>query len=120
MRKIQILSIITALVGTTFSLNFDLSQTVALAQSSNQPITWTKNQLSIVKKNCVKAMTDEFKKNNQKISAKFVIDYCDCVIEIAAQRYEIKDFGKNEQKYVEKFTKEGVIKKCLETAQSYN
>jgi hypothetical protein len=96
--------------GDRSALN--LTDNSALAQDTGK---WSSQQLGGAQKNCASAA---MKSAGSKVTMKVANAYCECALGSASRRYEYADFAKNERKYTEQLTKEGVIKKCAQTAQA--
>lgn len=70
---------------------------------------WTQYQYDDTVKNCVNSFPEGY-------TVEFAEIYCDCVINVASQRYGYLDFVDHEDEYVNDFIEEGIIDDCVEYA----
>jgi hypothetical protein len=115
MRKILLSLSIATVTSFALAINLGFNQQDANAQTSTQKSSkWTSLQLLGAQKNC---SDSAIKATKSKFTVKVADAYCACALGTAARRYEYLDFAKNEQKYTDLMTKEGVIGNCAKSAQ---
>lgn len=70
---------------------------------------WYQFQYDLAVENCVANVPIT-------VSSEFGEIYCDCVMNIASQRYEFSDFAENEGQYVDELENDGTIEQCNQKA----